>query len=215
MHMTKPRRPLFLLAVVSASAALACGIAVKRDLSTIPQGQVGFDDMCGLQDYFDSLEAKVAKEPMVANAIEIEGGEGLHTIRGGRARLVFEGTFLVKNGRRILQENWRRLPEPLATTDRFEIEVRWAERAGVRRVVTDEDAELFIGNDSWALPYQACLSDWLYGEPLYKQRRALFGLPEPLPATPAPGLDGGADGGTTTTTRGAVRTPDGGAPDTK
>jgi hypothetical protein len=193
MHMTKPTRPLFLLTVISASTALACGIAVKRDLSTIPQGQVGFDDMCGLQDYFDSLEAKVAKEPFVASSVDLEGGDGVHTIRGGRARLVFEGSFLLKNGRRILEDNWRKLPEQLATTDKFEIEVRWAERAGVRRVVTDQPSVLYIGNESWDLPYQACLSDWLYGEPLYRQRRALFGLPEPLP--PARPLDLALDAG--------------------
>jgi hypothetical protein len=193
MHMTKPRRALFLVSVVSAFAAVACGIAVKRDFSTIPQGQVGFDDMCGLQDYFDALEAKVAKEPVVVSSLDLEGGDGQKTVRGGKARLAFQGTFLLKHARRVLAENWRRLPEELMTADKLEIEVRWAEKAGVRRVVTDQDAELFIGTDEYYLPYHVCLSEFLYGAPLYKQRQVLWGLPNPAARVPLDlALDGGA-----------------------
>jgi hypothetical protein len=207
MHMTKPTRALFLLTVVSATAVVACGIAIKRDLSTTPQGQVGFDDMCGLQDYFDSLEAKAAKEPVVVSSVDLEGGDGRRQLRGGKARFEFQGKFLLQHGRRVLEENWRKLPAELETAEKFDVEVRWAEKAGVKRVVTDQDAELFIGNESWALPYHVCLSEWIYGAPLYKQRRVLFGLADPtpkidfggpigngdaaaLPETPAP--DGGA-----------------------
>jgi hypothetical protein len=196
MHLTKPRRALFLGAVFSALGAVACGIAIKRDLSTIPQGQVGFDDMCGLQDYFDALEAKVAKEPQVASSLELEGGDGQRTIRGGKARLVFEGDFLLKHVRRVLNENWRRLPDELATANKVEIEVRWAEKAGVKRVVTDQDAELFVNGQSSYLPYHVCLSELLYGAPLYKQRQVLWGLPNPSARLPLPIYteDGGTDG---------------------
>lgn len=207
MHMTKPRRALFLVAVFSALGVVACGIAIKRDLSATPQGQVGFDDMCGLQDYFDALEAKVAKEPQVASSLDLEGGDGQRTVRGGKARLVFEGNFLLKHARRVLNENWRRLPEGLATAEKIEIEVRWAERAGVKRVVTDQDAELFINGESFYLPYHVCLSELLYGAPLYKQRQVLWGLPNPSANLPIPILteDGGVDGG-------VIQTTDAGAP---
>jgi hypothetical protein len=58
-------------------------------------------------------------------------------------------------------------------------------------VVTDEPAELAIGDDSWALPYHVCLSEILYGEPLYRQRRVMWNLPLPgMAANKAP-----ADGG--------------------
>jgi hypothetical protein len=184
MHLTKPERALFLIAVVSAVIVAACGIGIKRDLSTIPQGQVGFDDMCGLQDYFDGLEAKVAREPGVVTSVDLEGGE--RGVRGGRARLAFEGLFLTKHGKRVLYENWKRLPEELQNAERFDIEVRWAEKAGVRRVVTNEDAELYIGQDSWPLPYHVCLSDLLYGAPLYKQRREVLNLPNPTAGVPPP-----------------------------
>jgi hypothetical protein len=196
MHMTKPGRPLFLLAVISALGAVACGIAIKRDLSTVPVGTVGFEDMCGLQDYFDGLEAKVTPEPAVISAMDLEGGDGQHTVRGGRARLRFEGLFLLRHAKRVLNENWRRLPDELQNAEQFDIEVVWAEKAGVRRVVTDREAELYIGNDSWPLPYHVCLSEMLYGAPLYKQRRAIWNLPNPLPVEPGakPATDGAAPG---------------------
>jgi hypothetical protein len=196
MHMTKPTRVLFLVAVVSALGAVACGIAIKRDLSAIPTGQVGFDDLCGLQDYFDSLEAKVAKEPVVSSSLDLEGGDGQRTVRGGRARLVFEGDFLLKHARRVLEENWRRLPESLATATKIEIEARWAEKAGIKRVLTDQDTELIVGGESYTLPYHVCLSEFLYGAPLYKQRQVLWGMPNPSANRPLDlGLDASAPDG--------------------
>jgi hypothetical protein len=210
MHQTKPRRALFLVSLFSALGAVACGIAIKKDLSKVPQGQVGFDDMCGLQEYFDSLEAHVAKEPQVASSLDLEGGDGIKTVRGGKARLVFQGSFLLKNLRRVLNDNWQRLPEELATADKVEIEVRWAERAGVRRVVTDQPAEIIIGNESYDLPYHVCLSELLYGAPLYKQRQLLWGLPNPSQNAPIPILteDGGVDAGA------VIQSTDAGAPPT-
>jgi hypothetical protein len=192
---------------LAALAAVACSIAVRRDLSTVPVGQIGFDDMCGLQDYFDTIDAKGGSAPTLVKALELEGQSEGKTVRGGRARYAFEGDFQLKHLRRVLNENWQRLPDQLATASRVELSVRWAEKAGVRRVVTDQDAELSIGNESWSLPYQVCLSELLYGEPLYRQRRAMWGLPFPgAPAKPpavpppaaasAPGDAGAAsDGG--------------------
>lgn len=199
MQLTKRKRALFLVAVVSLAGA-ACGIAIKRDLSAIPPGQIGFDDMCGLQDYFDGLEAKVAKEPMIVSSLDLEGGDGLKTVRGGKARLQFQGNFLLKHAKRVLNENWRKLPEELGPADKFDIEAVWVERAGVKRVVTDREAELYIGNDSFSLPYHPCLSELLYGAPLYKQRRELWGLPSP---TPVAATDGGTAADAATTDAGA------------
>ena len=214
MHMTKPGRALFLLVVVSPLVAIACGIAIKRDLSAIQPGQVGFDDMCGLQDYFDGLEAKLSREPAVVSSIDMEGGDGQRTIRGGRARLAFEGTFLLKHGKRVLYENWRRLPEGLQNAERFDIEVRWAEKAGIKRVVTNQDAQLYIGKDSEPLPYHVCLSELLYGAPLYKQRRQIWHLPEPLPVIPpAPAPPPAADAAAART--GSAATDGGATPEAR
>ena len=183
------RKNLFLL--VGSGLLLVgvgCGIAVQRDLSAIPPGQVGFDDMCGLQEYFDALEIKSTPPPRIVSALDMEGQSGGKPQRGGKERFAFDSEFLLKHLRRVLNENWRRLPEPIATATNIEIEVRWSEKAGTKRVVTDQESELIVGSQSWPLPYQPCLSELLYGAPLYRQRREMWGLP--LPGQHA---DGGAD----------------------
>ena len=121
---------------------VGCGIALRRDLSAIPPGQVGFDDMCGLQEYFDALEIKTAPPPRVVSALDLEGQSGGKTTRGGKERFAFEDDFQLKHLRRVLNQNWRRLPPELATANAIEIEVRWSEKAGAKRVVTDQDSEL-------------------------------------------------------------------------
>jgi hypothetical protein len=213
MSTNRHTRPLFLLLTASALGAVACGIAIQRDLSAIPPGTIGFDDMCGLQDYFDSLEAKVSKAPAVVSSLDLEGGDGQKTVRGGKQRLAFEGNFLLKHVKRVLKENWRRLPEELDAAEKVEIEVRWVERAGIKRVTTDQESELFLGAEAWALPYHPCLSELLFGEPLYKQRRALWGLPNPVPveanASVAAPDAGDVDAGATTTDVDGGATSDG------
>lgn len=179
--------------------SVACSIAIRRDLSTVPAGQVGFDDMCGLQEYFDALEIKTTAPPRVVSANELEGESGGKRMRGGKERFAFENDFLLKHLRRVLNENWRRLPESVATAPKIEIEVKWSEKAGAKRVITDQDAEMSIGAETFSLPYHVCLSELLYGEPLYRQRRVMWGLPLPgVPAARPPVADGGAvpaDGG--------------------
>jgi hypothetical protein len=194
---------LLFLGVVSAS--VACSIAIRRDLAAVPPGQVGFDDMCGLQEYFDALEIKSSPPPRVVSALELEGASGAKRVRGGKERLAFENDFQLKHLRRILNENWRRLPESVETADKIEIEVKWSEKAGAKRVVTDEDAAMTIGPETFGLPYHVCLSELIYGEALYRQRRVMWGLPLPgMPAKPA--TDGGA-------TAPEGRASDGGRPD--
>ena len=65
-------RSRFAVIVVLLAGAGACGVALKRDLAAIPQGQVGFDDLCGVQPYFDAIEAGIGTEPTVASEIESE-----------------------------------------------------------------------------------------------------------------------------------------------
>lgn len=189
-------RAVFLGAAVAAGVGVvSCSIGIRRDLSAVPPGQVGFDDMCGLQPYFDALEIKSSAPPRVVSALDLEGAAGGKLVRGGRERFAFENDFQVQNLKRVLQENWSRLPEPLAKADKIELEVKWSEKAGAKRVITDEPAELSIGAESWSLPYHVCLSELLYGEPLYRQRREIWGLPlpgKPGPASAAgPAVDGG------------------------
>lgn len=191
---SRPLRPWSLtFGFLLASAGLACGIGIQRDLSRIPPGQVGFDDMCGLQSYFDTLEAKAARPPVQVSAVELEN-DAKRPVHGGKALLAFSGDFQLGHLRRVLKENWKGLPETVATAKKIELEVYWSEKAGVRRVVTERDAEMIINRQSYPLPYHVCLSELIYGEPLYRQRREMLGLP--LPAPPAATPDAGApDGG--------------------
>ena len=200
-------RSVGLLFVAVVSASVACSIAIRRDLGAIPAGQVGFDDMCGLQEYFDALEIKTSRPPRVVSALDLEGASGGRRVRGGKERFAFDNDFQLKHLRRVLNENWRRLPESVETADKIEIEVKWSEKAGAKRVITDEEAAMTIGPETFSLPYHVCLSELIYGEPLYRQRRVMWGLPLPgMPAKAAAATDGGAaapDG----------RTSDGGRPD--
>jgi len=199
------RRTWFVTVVVSLVMTVGCGIAIQRDLSNVPPGQVGFDDMCSLQEYFDALEIKTSPPPRVVSALDLEGQSGGKPVRGGKERFAFDNDFQLKAVRRILHDNWRGLPDELDRATNVEIEVRWSEKAATKRVVTDVPSELSIGNKSWSLPYHPCLSELLYGEPLYKQRRQLWGLPLPgavpdagapaAPPPPAPAPGPPADGG--------------------
>jgi hypothetical protein len=186
---------------------IGCGIAVQRDLSAIPPGQVGFDDMCGLQEYFDALEIKTSPPPRVVSALDLEGQSGGKVLHGGKERFAFENDYQLKHLRRVLSENWRRLPDPIANATEIEIEVRWSEKAGAKRVVTDQPSELAVGGQSWPLPYHPCLSELLYGAPLYRQRREMWGLPLPGRIS-----DAGVDAGTPPTSMGPLF-GDGGTPD--
>lgn len=193
------RRLLFTVCLGVTALAAACGIGLRRDLSTIPPGQVGFDDMCGLQDYFDTIEAKLAAAPMLVSGVDTESQTSAR--QGGRNRFSFETEFQLKQLHHTLDENWKNLPESVAKAERIEIEVHWSAKAGVQRVVTESDAELIVGRESFALPYQVCLSELLFGAPLYRQRRLLAG--RMLPYKPLFG-DGGvkvenADAGVPTT----------------
>src|SRR5207253_4179178 len=116
-----------LFAAAITFGGFACGIAVRRDYSTIPPGQVGFDDMCGLQDYFDTLEARQAAEPFLVSAVDVEG-QASKPIRGGKNLYRFETDFQLKHLRRVLNENWKGLPEQLPAANAVDLEVHWSEK---------------------------------------------------------------------------------------
>jgi hypothetical protein len=175
----------FVLVCGFVAFAVGCGIAIRRDLSAVPAGQVGFDDMCGLQGYFDAIEIKTSPPPRVVSALDLEGASsGGKVLRGGKERFAFENDFQLTQLKRVLNENWRRLPDQIAKASEIEIEVKWAEKAGLKRVITEEEAEIAVGTESWGLPYHPCISEFLYGEPLYRQRREIWGLPLPVVKPP-------------------------------
>jgi len=199
--------------------AAACGPGVKRDLSNVPVGQVGFDDLCRLQNYYDTLAIKQASPPALIDAADIERISDGNTARGGRARFAFETDFQLTTVKRVLEENWKDLPPGLSAAKRIELNVTWSERAGLRRVANDSSPELVADGVVVTLPYHVCLSELLFGEKIYQRRRDVLGLaPPPTAQSLALGPDAGppaqidADGGMGPSSSGPSATADGGSP---
>lgn len=199
------------LAVAAAGAfAAGCSIGVLRDLHGTTPSQVVFDDACGVQDYYDTIALRKAAPPTIEVTSEMESREGKR-VRGGHARYAFQTEYQLKMVRKILTENYSRVPEEALSERPVKLEVFWSEKAGVKRVVTDRDAELIAGNGHWSLPPHQCLSELLFGEELYRTRRTLLGLPPLQPTGTARSvaaaalragtnvsLDGGTDDGART-----------------
>jgi hypothetical protein len=155
-----------------------CGLTVQRDLSSVKPGVVVYDDMCDLQSYFDALHDSTIQPPQEVFAQDLSSGaDGRAT--GGKARYRFSTDFQLHHVRKLLASNWSGLPEDVAKAPAVDLEVRWSEKAGVKRVVSTEDATLGAGDKSWNLPYHVCLSDLLFGESLYNTRRSVLNLPAP------------------------------------
>jgi hypothetical protein len=169
---------------------VGCGIGIQRDLSTMKAPEVVYDDACGLQEYFDAL-----KSPQVAPPAETFSQDfsqdGPDKGVGGKTRFLFSSDFQMHYVRRMLTQNWKRLPPEVVNAPVLELEVRWAQKAGVKRVVTTDDARLMVGAKSWYLPYHVCLSDMLFGEELYDTRRVFLQLPPPRPNPFIKGKDAG------------------------
>ena len=171
--------------LVLAAMSGGCGIALRRDLAGVPPQSVVYDDMCGVQQYHDGIESGQAKGPKVLRSTDLEKAGGDRPM-GGLATFSFEDDGGLTELRKVLSENWDRLPPALLDASRVEVEVQWAEKAGVRRVVTTRDAQISDGKVSYYLPYHVCLSELLYGAPLYRTRRELLGLAAPAAPTPPP-----------------------------
>jgi hypothetical protein len=174
------------LIAVGVAAGGCGGVKVKRHLATVPPSQVIYGDMCGLQQYFDVLESGKEQPPATA-AINDTETDGLEA-NGGKIIFAFQGPFQLATLRRVLEQNWTKLPPALAAAHRVEIEVYWARKAGVQRAATTHDAVMKLGAQNHYLPYHHCLSDLLFGSPLYRTRRELIASDSatapPPPTTP-------------------------------
>jgi hypothetical protein len=168
-----------LLSVVVVTAA-ACGISIRRDLSAIAPGRIGYNDLCDLQRYFDEMETPRAagKGPRLVLSVGAESSPG---VSGGRDMWSFQSRFSVRQLKKLLRRNWSGLPQEIWRARRVRIEVEWVNRAGIQRVVTGKPARLIVGGSDYALPPHPCLSDLLYGAALYRARRETLGLPPPMP----------------------------------
>jgi hypothetical protein len=182
------------VAGVALAGAIGCGIRVGRDLGQMQPQAVIYDDICKVQDYFDAVATGQEKEPAVLTSTDIvKGLDG--GAMGGRATFSFQTDAQLRLIRRVLNDNWEKLPDKLMkSAQRIDLEVKWAQKAGVRRVVTTEDAQISYDGTTAHLPYHICLSELLFGAPLYRTRRDLLGLP-PLAPPDAQSADGRPDAG--------------------
>ena len=158
---------------------MGCGsLMVKRDMSATKPGTVVYDDLCGLQDYFDGMKDSTIATPREVFAQDLLSDENGQAV-GGSARFRYDTDFQLHHVRKLLTSNWANVPEAVGNAPAVELEVRWSKRAGVKRVITEEAAALIVANKRWELPYQACLSDFVFGEDLYNTRRVVLQLPPP------------------------------------
>jgi len=165
-----------LVAAAALAGAVGCGIGIGRDLSQMTPQAVIYDDVCKVQEHFDAVTLGQEKAPVVISTSEVF--RSTDNAVGGISTFGFETDSQLRLLRRVLSENWSKLPEKLTKAPRVELQVKWAEKAGVRRVVTTEDAQITYEGTTSYLPYHICLSEMLFGAPLYKTRRDLLGLPE-------------------------------------
>jgi hypothetical protein len=149
-----------------AVALVGCGISIGRDLREVTPQTVIYDDVCKVQDFHDGVESGAIKALPVVNSSEFTRSSEKDAL-GGITTFAFETEGQLTLLRRILNENWKNLPEPLMKTSRVELQVKWAEKAGARLVVTTEDPVLTYEGKTRFLPYHICLSELLFGGPLY------------------------------------------------
>jgi hypothetical protein len=182
------------MVALALAGAVGCGIGIGRDLGHMTPQAVIYDDVCKVQDYYDAVALGQERPPSVVSATDIS--KGTDNAIGGLTTFSFDSDSQLRLVRRVLTENWSKLPEKLTKASRIQLQVKWAEKAGVRRVVTTEDAQITYDNTTTYLPYHICLSEMLFGAPLYRTRRDLLGLPPlvaPVDAQVATRADAGAD----------------------
>ena len=182
-------RWLTLVVISLLAGAVGCGITVGRRFGKATMNKVIYDDRCGLQEYWDRVAMGIVRLPQQVSSSEVEKTEGKRA-NGGKSSFAFTSDGQLAVLRRVLSDNWRRVPEEVMTADQVEVEVRWSERAETKFVVMSEDAELRVGRESYTLPYHHCLSALLFGESLYGMRRQMVGL-SPVPSFDKPAPDAG------------------------
>jgi hypothetical protein len=166
-------RSLLLIGVLALSG---CGIGIRRDLSAVPASRITMDDRCHLQAYFDRLQDGRTRGPRIVLSVGTGAESGASS---GRDLWAFDTAFTRRTLRKVLRRNWRNLPPEVANARHLGLEVTWVERAGIRRVVSSREPVLLVGREHDSLPNHPCLSELLYGAPLYRERREMLGLPPP------------------------------------
>jgi hypothetical protein len=160
-----------------------CGPATRRDLASVPQQQVTYDDLCHLQDYFDQRATAHTPAFRVMNEQSTETSR-VEADEHGRMRPVVlgEGTYRVRDRsdrlrlRQLLREEYRRLPDMriLPPDTVVDVHVSWWQSGTIRRLRPDADVEIVIEGQSYELPFQPCVGEFLFGDEPYTMRRNIL-----------------------------------------
>jgi hypothetical protein len=160
----------------------SCGPRPRRDLGSIPMSAITYEDMCHLQEYFEQRVQSHAPPLRVVDEQATETSRHEQDEHGVmRPVVVGEGTYVLASRsdrirfRRLLREEYRRLPEMNLTgpEQTVRVKVGWWQAGGIRRLRPDEDVVISTGDDSWTLPPHPCVGEFLFGEPAYVMRRCI------------------------------------------
>ncbi len=160
----------------------SCGPSVRHDLGSVPQSAITFDDMCHLQDYFDQRVDAHAQPLRVVDEMSTETVREERDEHGQMRPVVLgEGTYVIAarsdrvRFRSLLRDEYRRLPHVDIGLTSAEAQVRvrvtWWQSGGIRRVRNDGDVVITRGDETWTLPPQPCVGEFLFGESAYVMRR--------------------------------------------
>lgn len=165
-------------------SCVGCGPTVRRDLSTIPQRQITFDDRCRMQEYFDQRNASHARPGF--HAVEEISNETTanEPDEHGRMRhaMIGEGTYLVSDRsarvrlQRVLADEYADLPAFDARADGVQVTVHvgWWASGEVRRLRPDRRIVVSNGRQTVDLPFDPCVGEFLFGAPVYALRRSVL-----------------------------------------
>jgi hypothetical protein len=153
---------------VAIASGAGCGPASRRDLSTIPQRQISFDDECNLQAYFDqrnnTTEVAVPDDNGEVRARRVEVGSGEYEVsdRPARRRL-----------QQLIDEQYVRAPD-VGISQRgahIRVKVRWWLSGSVRRLMPTDNVEIVGPRGTATLPFNPCVGEFLFGAEVYAMRR--------------------------------------------
>lgn len=168
---------------LTALALLSCGPSIKRDLGSVRQSAITYDDMCHLQSYFTQRATAHAPPFRAENETSTETTREERDERGQlRPVTVGEGTYVLEQRtdrvrfRRMLRDEYSRLPDMGITAPeaRVAVRVNWWQAGGLRRVRNDGLVTITVGEQTWQLPPHPCVGEFLFGEPGYVMRQCFL-----------------------------------------
>ncbi len=175
------RRPWSVSLLALTAALSACGPSVRRDLGSVQQSAITFDDMCHLQDYFDQRVASHAPALRAFDELSTETTREARDEHGRMRPIVLgEGTYVVSQRsdrlrlHRLLREEYSRVPTDLGLTAveaQVRVRVNWWQAGGIRRVRNDGPVVITHGEHTATLPPHPCVGEFLFGERAYEMRR--------------------------------------------